>query len=415
MPFLQSLVSFCTSVTKRAMYIPAFFLERSLLAYSAFTKVDFPAESRDPIKLWLYHVGTIYAFQWGKIFEKLRICTQLQFIRFLLNSVPVGKESKLFIEDSRFEHVPIRIYHPKTPSSELRRGFLYMHGGCAVVGSKRTYELLCRFLARESDSVVVFLDFRLAPEHQHPAQLTDCLTGTLYFMNHAKNYGVDPNRIILIGESSGGTLVSTICRELVKKMHVPKVRAQILLYPFLQILDLSLPAHQQNQFGPALTMRRAAKLAFTFLDEKLDNVDDMLNNAHIPEIMRMQFKKWISADLIPEKFKARGYKPPPPVPFSKELYEKVRLYDKTMSSPIQDVDAIIQQLPETYILTCEYDIFRDDGLLYKKRLEDNGVRVTWNHLEDGFHGVALFIDTGITEFACTRSAFEDLLQFIKKL
>ncbi|XP_042320329.1 arylacetamide deacetylase-like 4 [Sceloporus undulatus] len=351
----------------------------------------------------------------GRIFEKLGVCTQLQFIRFLLNSVPAGKESKLFIKDSKFEHVPVRIYQPKAPATELRRGILYLHGGCAVIGTKRTYERVCRYLARESDSVVVFLEFRLGPEHQHPAQLSDCLAGTIYFMKNAKDYGVDPTRIILMGESSGGTLSAFVCRELVKKMYVPKIRAQILLYPFLQILNLSLPAHQQNRFGPGLTIKRAAKLAFTYLNEDFSSLEDLLNNAHVPENMKMQFKKWISADLIPEKFKARGYKPPSPVPFSKELYQKVRLYDETMSSPIQDDDAIVKQLPETYILTCEYDIFRDDGLLYKKRLEDNNIPVTWNHLQDGFHGFALFLDTGLAEFSCTKAAFEELIHFIKKL
>ncbi|KAK9405587.1 hypothetical protein NXF25_004361 [Crotalus adamanteus] len=61
-------------------------------------------------------------------------------------------------------------------------------------------------------------------------------------------------------------------------------------------------------------------------------------------------------------------------------------------------DAVIQQFPETFLLTCEYDIFRDDGLLYKKRLEDNGVPVTWLHLKDGFHGITLLIDMGSIQF-----------------
>ncbi|KAL8178208.1 UNVERIFIED_CONTAM: hypothetical protein K2H54_036028 [Gekko kuhli] len=257
--------------------------------------------------------------------------------------------------------------------------------------------------------------YRLGPEHPHPAQLLDCLTATTYFLNKSKDYGVDPNSIILVGESSGGALVAAICREMVKRLTTPKIRAQILIYPFLQIMDLSLPSYQQNQFGPALTRPRAMKLGLVFMNGSIQHVEKLMNNAHVPEFMKMKYKKWLSADCIPEEFKARGYKPPPPIPFSKELYEQTRLNDETMLSPILDEDAIVQQLPQTYILTCEYDLIRDDGLLYKKRLEENNVALTWNHMEDGFHGLIMFVDTGPLEFSCTKTAIEDILKFIKGL
>ncbi|KAJ7332396.1 hypothetical protein JRQ81_014576 [Phrynocephalus forsythii] len=284
-----------------------------------------------------------------------------------------------------------------------------------MFGGKRTYERICRYLARETDSVVVFVDYRLAPEHQHPAQLSDCLSAIMYFMENATVYGVDANCIVLVGDSSGGTLVSGISRELLKKRHVPKIQAQILMYPFLQVLNLSLPSHQQNRFGPGLTMNRIMKLAFMYLNLEPSNFDDLLRRAHVPENRAMATQKWFSADCIPETFKARGYEPPLPLPFSKTLSEKVRMDDESLRSPIEDEDAVVQQLPKTYILTCEYDVFRDDGLLFKKRLEDSGVPVTWNHLQDGFHGCLLFIDIWLMECSCTKLACEDIVNFIKGL
>ncbi|XP_054837244.1 arylacetamide deacetylase-like 4 [Eublepharis macularius] len=397
------------------LFTPVLFVELSLLLYYAFKKAPVPSETKDPKKLRLYHVLSVFIFRLGKIFEKLGICNQIAFVRFVLNLALPGKEPNLLIRDTKFEQVPVRIYQPKTPSAQPRKGLLYLHGGCGIFGSNRGYERVCRHLARGSDLVVVYVEYRLAPEHEHPAQLSDCLTATTYFLNHSKDYGVDPNCIILAGESSGGALVAAINRELIKSSTTPKVQAQILIYPFLQIMDLSLPSHQQNHLGPGLTRKRAMKLGLVFIKGKGDDVERLMNNAHVPESMKTKYKKWLSADCIPEEFKSRGYKPPSPIPFSKELCELTRLNDETMLSPILDEDAIVQQLPKTYILTCEYDLIRDDGLLYKKRLEDNNVSVTWNHVKDGFHGFIMFIDIWPLEFSCTKNAFEDILKFIKGL
>ncbi|XP_015272437.1 PREDICTED: arylacetamide deacetylase-like 4 isoform X1 [Gekko japonicus] len=394
---------------------PILFVELSLFLYYAFKNTPIPSETKDPVKLRLYHVVSLLVFRLGKISERLGICSQITFVRFMLNMTPAGEKSNLSIRDTKFEHVPVRIYQPTSPFTQPRKGLIYLHGGCGIFGSNRGYERVCRHLARKSDSVVVYVEYRLGPEHQHPAQLLDCLTATTYFLNKSKDYGVDPNSIILVGESSGGALVAAVCRELVKRSTTPKIRAQILIYPFLQIMDLSLPSHQQNQFGPALTRPRAMKLGLVYMNANIQDVERLMNNAHVPEFMKMKYKKWLSADCIPEEFKARGYKPPPPIPFSKELYEQTRLNDETMLSPILDEDAIVQQLPQTYLLTCEYDLIRDDGLLYKKRLEDNNVALTWNHMKDGFHGLIMFVDTGPLEFSCTKTAIENILKFIRGL
>uniref|UniRef100_A0A8D0DR90 Alpha/beta hydrolase fold-3 domain-containing protein n=1 Tax=Salvator merianae TaxID=96440 RepID=A0A8D0DR90_SALMN len=329
------------------------------------------------------------------ILEKFGICDQIHFIRYLTEFSPLGNDSELFVRDTEFEHVPVTIYEPKNPSPGLQRGVLYLHGGCGMFGNKSKLfrQLSCFYIL-----FAFYYRYRLSPEHQPEIQLEDCLAVTKHLLKHAKDYGVDPNRVILCGESSGGSLVAGVCRTLVKSSHFAKPRAQMLLYPFLQLSNTSLPAHQQNRYGPILTVKRVVKLGLKFLHEDPRNYtkfEGLLNNCHVPEDMARSIKKWISADLIPEEFKIRGYEPPMPVPFSEELFIKTRISEEVLLSPILDEDHVIRQLPETYLLTCEYDILRDDGLLYKKRLEDNGVRITWTHLKDGFHGLVSFIDTGI--------------------
>ncbi|KFP22294.1 Arylacetamide deacetylase-like 4, partial [Egretta garzetta] len=250
-----------------------------------------------------------------------------------------------------------------------------------------SHENICRYIARESESVVVSVGYRLAPEHKYPAAYEDCLNATIHFMKNIEHYGVDPARIIVCGDNAGGNLAAAVTQTLAGRSDLPRLRAQILIYPGLQALDFNLPSYQQNGGVPLLFRERAAFCVLQYLNGNALHMQEILEGSHIPPDMRLKYRKWVSPDNIPEKFKVRGYKPHKPHEFKGEVFEKVtRSFEPNLCLLLAE-DALVEQLPESFILTCEYDVLRDDGLLYKKRLEDNGVRVTWYHLEDGFHGV----------------------------
>uniref|UniRef100_A0A8C8S417 Alpha/beta hydrolase fold-3 domain-containing protein n=1 Tax=Pelusios castaneus TaxID=367368 RepID=A0A8C8S417_9SAUR len=321
--------------------------------------------------------------------------------------------TNLFIKDLKFGKVSVRVYQPKTPSAGPRRGVVYLHGGVGLFGS--ISKKACRYIASRSDSVVVCVGYRLAPKHPYPTQFWDCLTATERFMTTAEEYGVDPTRIIICGDSSGGTLTAAVCQTLVNRRDLPKVRAQIMFYPFLQGLDFNLPSYQQNGSVPFLLKERSVTLGMQYLNKDVSLVKDVLDGCHVPEDLKQKFRKWLSPDNIPMEFKIRGYKPHASASYSEELHILAKPAFETIFSPLLAEDAIICQLPETFILTCEYDVVRDDGLLYKKRLEDNGVPVTWYHVEDGFHGALLLIDFGYLSFPCAKRAMSNVIKFIKSL
>ncbi|XP_026718609.1 arylacetamide deacetylase-like 4 isoform X3 [Athene cunicularia] len=351
----------------------------------------------------------------GKILENIGICSQVDFVRYIQGRKTPGVDPKLFIKDLWFEKVPVRIYQPKAPSASQRRGVMFFHGGGWVFGSLETHEKLCRFIARESESVVVSVGYRLAPEHKYPAAYEDCLNATIHFMKNIEHYGVDPARIIVCGDSAGGNLAAAVSQTLAGGSDLPKLRAQILIYPGLQAVDFNLPSYQQNQGVPLLIRKHAAFFALQYLNGDALHMQEVLEGSHIPPDMRLKYRKWVSPDNIPEKFKVRGVKPLRPTDFIAEVFEKVKRLCEPNLCPLLVEDAIVQQLPESFILTCEYDVLRDDGLLYKKRLEDNGVRVTWYHLEDGFHGIISLYDYCGFSFPAGKRGLDSVVNFLKSL
>jgi len=256
--------------------------------------------------------------------------------------------------------------------------------------------------------------YRLAPEHPYPSQFEDCLTATIHFLRTAQDYGVDPSRIIVCGDSSGGTLSAAVAQALVNRRDLPKLRAQILIYPFLQGVDFNLPSYQQNDGVPVLLRERTLTFGLKYLNEDLSLMPEILKGSHLPEDLQLKYQKWIHSDLIPPEFKTRGYKPSTKHPFSEEVYTRIKALIDTVFAPLIAEDSVIAQLPEAFILTCEYDVLRDDGVLYKKRLEDHGIKVTWCHLQQGFHGT-IFLATysRVVAFQSGNKGLEKIVDFLR--
>lgn len=264
-------------------------------------------------------------------------------------------------------------------------------------------------------SIVFAFSYRRAPEHKYPDHLNDCLAATTHFLEAADEYGVDGARVIVAGDGCGGNMATAVCQTLVSRLDLPKLRGQILLYPSLQAIDFNLPSYQQNQAVPLLFREQSAFFFLQCLNAETSLIKEVLKGSHLPDGQKVQYRKWLSADNIPKAFKARGYKPRVMLSCVDEVYEAVKPLGLPDLSPLLAEDEIIRQLPETCLVTCEHDILRDDGLLYKKRLEDNGVPVTWLHLVNGFHGVISFFDKGWLSFPSGQKGINNTVRFIKSL
>ncbi|XP_048375167.1 arylacetamide deacetylase-like 4 [Sphaerodactylus townsendi] len=379
------------------------------------TNSEIPPGVEQAAKLRVLHALLIGTAVVGKILENLHICSQIQFVRFWRNGRKQGKDAQLFIKDTKFKHVPVRIYQPKAPSAGGRKGIIFFHGGGWMFGSIRAYDKMCRYVAKESESVVVSVEYRLAPEHKYPSQLNDCLAAATHFLQTADDFGVDSSRVIVAGDSAGGSLAAAVCQTLVGRHGITKVCAQILIYPGLQAFDFNLPSYQQNRAVPILYREKAAFYFLQYLNGDASLLEEVLQGSHVPVDQKLRYRKWLSADNIPKEFKVRGYKPPVPMSCDEEVYEELKNVCTPEISPLIAEDAVVRHLPRTCIVTCEYDVLRDDGLLYKKRLEDNGVPVTWYHVINGFHGIISFFDNGWLTFPSGKQGLDNIVRFIQSL
>lgn len=234
-------------------------------------------------------------------------------------------------------------------------------------------------------------------------------------MQNAEQFGVDPSQIIIGGDSAGGNFASVVAQLLVDRPDLPKLRAQVLVSACLQAMDFNLPSYQQNGAFPMLFRENAICLGLQYFQKDLSLREDFLQGAHVPLEMRLKYRKWVTPDHIPERFKRRGYRPMPLAPYKPELYRQLpEILQVTFSSLFAE-DTVLQRLPETLIISCEYDVLRDDSLLYKKRLEDAGVKVQWFHAENGFHGAINLFDFGIWSFPSGLEILHNTINFVNSL
>ena len=108
----------------------------------------------------------------------------------------------------------------------------HIHGGGMVVGDCRTGLPGILDWAEELQAAVVSVEYRLAPETPHPGPVEDCYAGLVWCAAHAREHGIDPERIVLVGGSAGGGLAAAVAL-MARDRGGPAVLGQLLMCPML--------------------------------------------------------------------------------------------------------------------------------------------------------------------------------------
>ncbi|XP_005079458.2 arylacetamide deacetylase-like 4 [Mesocricetus auratus] len=375
-----------------------------------FLTTEIPSTLKHPVKLWFLHCMLLYVITLGNTLEKLRICAMPSFVQFLQGLMTIKKDPNVLVTDMHFGTIPVRLLKPKKVSSQPRQGIIFYHGGGAVIGSLDCYHSLGSLLASETDSVVLMVGYR-----KHPVPTSDCLNTSIYFLKNLESFGVDPSQVVLCGESIGGWAVAVVMQALISIPSLPQIKAQILICPLLNFINFQLPSHQQNKNVPFLTRDILFMCLCKFLDIDPSWKDAMLTGAAIPLEDWKKYRKWLSYDNIPKRFWSPDPQPETLGPFNEAAYLETKQACCAKISPLLADDKIIAQLPKTLLVSCEHDILRDDALLYKRRLEEQGVPVSWYHVEDGFHGCILLFDKKCFSFPCSMKLINAIISYIKRI
>jgi len=311
--------------------------------------------------------------------------------------------------------VSVRLYQPKRKPS-TNGAVVFIHGGGFALGSVDMYDSLTRRIAKLLNSVVISIEYRLSPEAKFPAGLHDCEAAIEYFLDHAAEYGVDPARVILMGDSAGGNLTAVITHRRKLSNKKPSLKGQVLIYPLLHMADFQSPSYRyyhKNLEGYALVDPESVALYYLFY-AGID-MDDEENRALLPYVLRNGHISEKNDKVIEELLKHRteiesslNYSSLCELPDRPEVTPSAKarqLLDDVLTNP--EICPLarddLTDLPPALVITCDFDVLRDEGILYAKRLEEAGVPVTLVNYENGFHAMLNF---HIELFEASRSLQE---------
>lgn len=225
------------------------------------------------------------------------------------------------------DSVSITIYRPKDAPQPLP-AVMYFHGGGWVMGDKNTHDRLVREIAVGTPAAVVFVNYTPSPEAKYPVPIEEAYAATKFIAENSKTFNLDPSKLAVMGDSVGGNMAIAVCL-LAKERKAPAIQYQVLFYP---VTDAGMNTESYNLFadGPWLTK---------------------------PAM------KWFWDQYLPD----------------------VNERKKITASPLQASIDQLKGLPPALVITDEFDVLRDEGEAFAKKLNEAGVPVTPVRFESIIH------------------------------
>ncbi|CAG5116592.1 unnamed protein product [Candidula unifasciata] len=288
--------------------------------------------------------------------------------------------------------VPVIVYQPKDEST-LHPAIVFFHGGGWVLGSPDTYDKTVYLYAVQTRTVVVSVGYRLAPEHPFPAPIQDCLDVTRFVLKHGSEYNIDVSKVGVVGDSAGGNLAAAVALKLTtEKSDLPPLRFQVLHYPALQAFDMRLPSYVDlNESVPILTSNLMGVFYAFYMGldpQNLTYYSTVINeNRHIPpHVRKSAFGEFVNVKHLPAQYQtAHETIPDLSAQYDQHVYEQIKhIITDPLFSPLMALD--LAGVPPAFVHVCEFDVLRDDGFLYARRLQNAGVKVHLHFGKGGYHG-----------------------------
>lgn len=227
------------------------------------------------------------------------------------------------IEDRRIPggqcgEISIRIVRPDA-NTALLPTIMFFHGGGWMLGDQNTYDRLIREIASSVSAAVVFVNYTRSPEARYPVAIEEAYEATKYIAENGKDLNLDTTRLVVIGDSAGGNIAAAVTL-LAKQRNGPEIHFQVLFYP---VTDADFDTQSYREFATGYL--------------------------RTPKAM-----EWFWDNYLPDKLARK----------------------QPTASPLQATIQELQGLPPALVVTSEYDLLRDEGEAYARKLIDAGVEVT---------------------------------------
>lgn len=257
----------------------------------------------------------------------------------LAGKIDYSVEIKILYITVSSADIPVAIYTPSVTSKKRLAALVYFHGGGWISGNISQYHAQLTNLAKQTNSLIISVNYQKAPEHKFPIPFNDCYEALEWVMDHANLLNIDRCRIGVGGDSAGGNLAAAVALA-ARDRNLSKLAYQLLIYPcngpeFVETPDIP------NAKNYGLTQKNMKWMWEMYLN----NEEDKKNAYAVPHA-------------------ATSYR----------------------------------NLPPAIIITAEYDVLRRDGITYYEKLKlagNNVVHTDCLGVIHGFFSYGKYIDEAI--------------------
>jgi acetyl esterase len=324
-----------------------------LAASTAFAAAATPAPSASPAGPDQVTTGFLHALNssGGPALNTLAPAQARQVLIDAQNGVKVDL-SGIDVSNRTIEQdgirVPITIVRPQGVTGTLPV-FMFFHGGGWILGDFQTHERLVRDLVVQSGAVAVFVNYTPSPEAHYPVAINQAYAATQWVAAHGNEIGVDGNRLAVVGNSVGGNMAAVVSL-MAKDKHGPEIRFQGLMWPVTDhnFNDGSYDTYQKDHF-----LTRPAMEWF-----------------------------WDA--------------------YTKDPKQRNEVY----ASPLRASVDQLKGLPPALIQVAQFDVLRDEGEAYGRKLDKAGNDVTTTRYNGTIHDFGLL--NALANDAPTKAATKQL-------
>lgn len=232
--------------------------------------------------------------------------------------------------------------------------FMFFHGGGWILGDFPTHERLVRDLVVNSGAVAVFVNYTPSPEAHYPVAINQAYAATKWVAAHGDEIGVDGSRLAVVGNSVGGNMAAAVSL-MAKNKQGPAIRFEGLMWP---VTDNDFNDASYNTYPERYFLTRASM-------------------------------KWFWNAYTTDQ-NARN-----------EIY----------ASPLRASTDQLKGLPPTLIQVAQFDVLRDEGEAYGRKLDAAGNEVTTTRYDGTIHDFGLL--NALAEDAPTKAAIKQLAGELK--